>query len=877
MRSAHRGSFCSRVWRSLPGPFPLSIAIVISAALAVAAHADTIPLFLHIVSGLSLAGCVWILVPMMLQAGPSGASEPLLQRKLNLYISRNTINQAIISIREREALLSAICEAMVEQGPFRMVWISLLDPATRRVYPVAHAGTDSGSPAISQMIAESESSPSGCATRALHTKSLAVCNDMTSDSGNEPWVAEAVRRGFRSSASIPVYVGGEVAGILNVMADEAMLFGDEEKQFLIDVAQDLTFGLNTMMIESERQNAERKLRQREQLFQTLSAISPVGIFRADAAGKLIYANERWCNIAGMQVEAAAGDGWFSAIHPSDRESVHAAWARFLQDESSFRLEFRFSTAPGNETWVLGEAAPERGRARSIVGYVASVTDISELKSAEAAMRASEERFRETFEQAAVGIAHVGSDGSWLRVNKKLCDIVGYTREELLTMTFQDITHPEDLDADLAFVRQVLEGTIKTYSMVKRYVHKDRSIVWINLTVSLVRDPRDEPLYFISVVEDITEKQLAQDALRASDAKFAAFMDNLPGYAYIKDASGRHEFANRAYEKLLRIESRQWKGKTLDQLIEPGQCEDINRNDRLIIENHTSLLVEEALAIEGQTYTLLSSKFPIDDRSGSVLLGGVSIDVTHRKETDRALRTTTDELRALTAHLHNVRELERTRIAREVHDELGQFLTALKLNLATLGREYAEGLSADQKRSFLDELNGMSVLVDNGLRAVRRIIRELRPEPLDNFSLGEALQWQAQEFKARTGIECSIDVHETEIDAKEDTSTVLFRVFQEALTNIARHAYATQVAATLAMSESSLVLTVADNGVGMESTTSLPRESFGLLGMRERIASLGGRLSIESRLGAGTTISVEIPLRPLHDAPGDNETRQGDKN
>jgi PAS domain S-box-containing protein len=145
---------------------------------------------------------------------------------------------------------------------------------------------------------------------------------------------------------------------------------------------------------------------------------------------------------------------------------------------------------------------------------AVLTPQTARKRAEEELRESEQRFRATFEQAAVGIAHVAPDGRWLRVNQRLCDIVGYTREEMQGLTFQDITHPEDLATDLEFVRQVLAGTIETYTMEKRYLRKDRSLVWINLTVALVREPSGDPKYFISVIEDISARKRAEEEVRA---------------------------------------------------------------------------------------------------------------------------------------------------------------------------------------------------------------------------------------------------------------------------------------------------------------------------------------------------------------------------
>ena len=154
-------------------------------------------------------------------------------------------------------------------------------------------------------------------------------------------------------------------------------------------------------------------------------------------------------------------------------------------------------------WTKEEKKLFKEIGRRISDGLSSVLFLRELQE-------NEERFRATFEQAAVGIAHVAPDGRWLRVNQKLCDIVGYSREELLQKTFQDITYPEDLDASMEYVRQVLAGEIPTYSMEKRYIRKDGSLVWINLTVSIVRNASGDPAYFIAVIEDITKRKQAEE-------------------------------------------------------------------------------------------------------------------------------------------------------------------------------------------------------------------------------------------------------------------------------------------------------------------------------------------------------------------------------
>ena len=151
---------------------------------------------------------------------------------------------------------------------------------------------------------------------------------------------------------------------------------------------------------------------------------------------------------------------------------------------------------------------------------------------------SEEMFSATFEQAAVGIAHVAPDGRWLRVNRKLCDIVGYSRDELMKLTFQEITHPEDLEADLASVKQILAGEIHTYSMEKRYVRKDGSIVWINLTRSLVRKPSGEPKYFVAFIEDITERKQMEVSLQKNEQVLRLFVEHSPAAIAMFDNKGK---------------------------------------------------------------------------------------------------------------------------------------------------------------------------------------------------------------------------------------------------------------------------------------------------------------------------------------------------
>ena len=225
----------------------------------------------------------------------------------------------------------------------------------------------------------------------------------------------------------------------------------------------------------------------------------------DLEGRVVYQNRsatemmRWCA------------AWYAA-HPEEAGAQGALQAAVRQVAATGERADLEGAMPGveHERWFVTTVQPMRDAAGVVRGVVTVARDITERRRAEQAVRESEARFRATFEQAAVGIAHVAPDGRFLRLNQKLCEIVGYTREELTARTFQDITHKDDLEADLAYVRQMLAGTIPTYSMEKRYLHKSGGVVWINLTVSLIRKGDGRPDWFVAVIEDISARKNAEE-------------------------------------------------------------------------------------------------------------------------------------------------------------------------------------------------------------------------------------------------------------------------------------------------------------------------------------------------------------------------------
>lgn len=751
----------------------------------------------------------------------------------------------------------------------------------------------------------------------------------------------------------------------------------------------------------------------------------------------------------------------------------------------------------------------------------------EAETQRAVLAASERRFRATFEQAAVGMAHVAPDGRWLHINQKLCDIVGYSREELLARTFQDITHPDDLDIDLAYVRQVLAGEIQSYTLEKRYFRKDGAIVWINLSVSLVRGADGAPDYFISVIEDITERKRTEAALGESTRKLGSIVNSLSGFVYrclnapdwpteyvsqgifdvtgypaedfisgkqlfghcvvpadqervwtevqkavavrrpyvleyrIHTASGqmhwvwekgagvfsndrlvalegfitdiserkqaeaalqeserrfrstlenvrllaasvdtegritfcndylltqtgwRHEevlgqswfniFLPEAERASVRTFFRQrllsgelplhydneivtrtghrrlvhWNNtvlrdpegrivgtaslgeditdrhqaqlalqqseKRLRDLIDglgPHNLVGLLTPEGIIVEANRSALTAAGLTAEdvvgkpvedtywwsyspavqqqlreaveraargepsrydvqirvgeGQFATLDFSVQPMRDESGRIVfLVPSAVVITERIDAERKLRESSRQLEILSRQLLAAQETERRHIARELHDEIGQLLTVVKLDLQSILRQSGTAALAPAVKDGMES-------IDRVVARVRDLSLDLRPSMLDDLGLLPTLRWymQRQTQRLGAGIEIALSLPPSLPRLPSEIETACFRIVQEALTNIVRHANARRIDVTLDAAQQGIELTVQDDGLGfdVDATRRLALDGggFGLLGMQERAELAGGQLILTSAPGQGSTVRARFPATVMQE-------------
>ncbi|MFZ1829548.1 MAG: EAL domain-containing protein [Candidatus Competibacteraceae bacterium] len=292
--------------------------------------------------------------------------------------------------------------------------------------------------------------------------------------------------------------------------------------------------------EIERQRGQMEtLRDSEKRFRKIVQQLPVGIFVTDPHGECRYVNDRWCWLAGMTAEQAAGSGWTRALHPDDRNQVLQTW-RQSGEQTEFVAQHRFRTPSGRDTWLNTCLIPLRDRVGRITGHLGAHTDIGALKRAEETLRTSEARFRSYFELPLIGIALNGADKRWWEVNDRLCEMLGYRRTQLLGMSWAEMTHPDDLAVEEAQFERVMSRRTDGYSLDKRFIRQDGALLYASVSTRCLRQANDVVDYFVMVVQDITERQRA-----AEHIEHLAYYDALTGLP------NRTLLADRLQQALLR--------------------------------------------------------------------------------------------------------------------------------------------------------------------------------------------------------------------------------------------------------------------------------------------------------------------------------------
>ena len=377
-------------------------------------------------------------------------------------------------------------------------------------------------------------------------------------------------------------------------------------------------------------------------------------------------------------------------------------------------------------------------------------------------------------------------------------------------------------------------------------------------------------FYRSASGDIVRRRKAEEALQATQEELSRYsrelerkveertreitsvLRNTPAVVYIKDRDGRYTFVNSRYEQLFGVRNEEIRGKTDREIFPEEVADQFRANDRKVLEERNPCQVEESVPQRDGLHVYLSTKFPLADQEGSVAaVCGISIDITEIKRAQGQMKRLSDSILA-------GQEKERAAVSRELHDELGQLLTALRLDTAWLRERMKE---SDPEAS--GRASSACDLIDKAIDDVRGMATRLRPGALDDLGLVDALDWYVNEFEKRSKVSC-VFRHYDVPKVGDRIATAAYRIAQEALTNVARHSSASSVDISIRAEGGVLTLSVEDDGRGFDLRALEESRGLGVVGMRERAELAGGTLTIRSRPGRGTQVRLTAPL----DAPGE---------
>jgi PAS domain S-box-containing protein len=466
-------------------------------------------------------------------------------------------------------------------------------------------------------------------------------------------------------------------------------------------------------------------------------------------------------------------------------------------------------------------------------------------------RESQQRFASAFSHAAIGMALVSPEGRWLQVNPALCQLVGYGEAELLSMSFQNITHPDDLETDLVNLRQVLAGANQSYQMEKRYFHRQGQIVWVLLSVSLVRDARGQPLYFISQIQDVTERKAAEQALAAQAQVLAterdlmqALMDSIPDTIYFKDVASRFTRINRAQAEFLRLPSPEAAiGRTDLDFQEPVMAREVFEEEQRLVLSGQPLLnrIDQVSAPDGEARWISSTKVPLRGPAGRVVgLVGISRDITALKQAEARLLASLQEKDVLLKEIHH-----------RVKNNLQVVSSLLRLQAETIEDPHLRDAFEDSQRR---------------VRSMALVHEQLyRSADLAHIDFGEYITGLVNYLRrshARPLHHLHLRVAVESITLEIDRAIPLGLLVNELVTNSLKYAFpADQEDAEIWVEAArdaagTLTVVVGDSGVGLPDTLDLEQTtSMGWQLVQSFVAQLHGRYTLQRHPGAVFTLTL----------------------
>jgi len=600
--------------------------------------------------------------------------------------------------------------------------------------------------------------------------------------------------------------------------------------------------------------AEQAVAGSDKKFHLLLHRTPAGICLYDRKGEIRECNQACAEIAGSQTERLIGLNLFEILKDQDLSDAIAA---SLAGVTTHYEGPYASITGGRRSYLKVDCAPIYAASGAISGGMAVAEDIIEEIRAENALRESEAKYRHLFESLPVALYQVTRNGLVMDANQACLQLMRCSSKKELMGVDARQRCVDSRDGVELRRRLHEEGCVSDFET--RLWRLDGSIVWVNVTAKLIYEAKGRVLSIDGSLQDVTERKFNERCIQEGEARFRGLAERSSDIIVLFDKDYNSLFWSPSAERILGYTREELKVMAPGELMRPEHFVMLRQyvarasTDRQVVNFELPIIKKNAME------TIIEwSAIPVHDGTTVTGLQFIGRDITTRKKAEAALRKSHEELRNLSKHLESAREQERKTIAREVHDDLGQSLTAIKFDLAWLQRR----MTGETSGRIQEKIGITSRLVDEAIQSVKKITSRLRPEILNDLGLAAAMEWYLEDFGKRTGIgyEARIDADalgRNQVDS--DRCVGIFRIFQEALTNVARHSNATEVFVRLEVIEGRIVLLLNDNGKGIDTKHINTSESFGLVGIRERVNAFAGEINISGIPGKGTTLKVKLPF------------------
>jgi PAS domain S-box-containing protein len=769
-----------------------------------------------------------------------------------IYSLMTNMNQLIVRAKNKEQILNDACRLAVEFGMFQLAWIGIVDGNSGKVLPAYQFGKYENYTGKLDISVKEPDNVKGPIVRAFTENVFYVSNDVENDYQLMKWKAATLEKGFRSFATFPIEVRNKVVAVYNIYSENKDFFGKTETELLLELTEDISFALEYIELENERLIIEDR-------YKNIVEKAPIGIF-VHLDRKITYINPEGYSILGASThKEIIGKDIFELIHPEYKEIVLNRLEKVQEGISASELEEKFTKSDGTVVEVMVSAIPYFHEGKK--GAQVFFRDLTEQKKTQCEISETNERFKLITKATndALWDWDLLTDNVWW--NDGFKDLFGYNDDEIGEKigSWEERIHENDRKKIISGLHSAISSGHDFWFDEYSFLKKDGNYAYVFDRAYILKDAGGKPYRMVGSMIDITFRRKMENELKESEEKWRSLFENSPSIIFTIDKQFAITGINRSF--INRYNSEEIIGMNAFELIDTDEQKSVREIiERVFADKQAeSFTVKSSESDHGRFYSVQAVPFIKNSAAEGMTL--IATDITDKIMAEERLKETNQRLHALAAHLQTIREEERTMISREIHDQLGQELTALKMDIAFLSRQIDKvKLSGKPDWNELqDGLKSMSDITDQTINSVRRIARELRPDVLDKLGLKDAIEWQAEEFTKRTGIDCIVSISRSELNFNNLLENTVFRIVQESLTNVARHSGATRSKVGLSMDSNSIYLTIEDNGRGITPEEIDNAKSLGLVGIKERAYSVNGKLTINGQKDKGTILKIIIPI------------------